>query len=82
MAATPKVVDKSVDRFLQLRQDQQTEQAFTGERVSTSELVDWMKVLLRQPEASILTQLDDTLPYLGVLLKNQDAFQRYWARSS
>ncbi len=76
-AATPAVVNRSVDRFLQLRQDQQTGRAFTGKQVSTSELVDWMKVLLRQPAATILTQLNEALPYAGVLLKSQAAYQRY-----
>lgn len=82
-AATPPVVNTSVDRFLQLRQTQQTERAFAGKQVSTSELVDWMKVLLRQPEATILAQLQDRrLPYVGVLLKNQDAYQRYHAQTA
>jgi len=75
--ATPPVVDTSVSRFLQLRREQQSERAFSGKRVSTSELVDWMKVLLRQPEATILQQLQGSLPYPGVLLKSQDAYQRY-----
>ncbi|MGF1523397.1 MAG: AAA family ATPase [Leptolyngbyaceae cyanobacterium] len=81
-AATTKVVDTSINRFLQLRQTQQTERAFTGKQVSTSELVDWMKVLLRQPETTILNQLDGPLPYPGVLLKSQAAYQRYKAQSS
>jgi MoxR-like ATPase len=77
-AATNQVVNTSVSRFLDLREKQQSERAFTGKQVSTSELVDWMKVLLRQPEESkILGLLDGALPYPGVLLKSQDAYQRY-----
>ena len=80
--ATDKVVETSVSRFLDLRQTQQTERAFTGKQVSTSELVDWMKVLLRQPETAILKQLEGTLPYAGVLLKSQEAYQRYKTQNS
>ncbi len=81
-AATPKVINTSVSRFLDLREKQQTERAFMGKQVSTSELVDWMKVLLRQPESAILQQLDGPLPYPGILLKSQDAYQRYKAQTA
>lgn len=77
-AASAQVVERSVERFWRLRQDQQAERAFTGKQVSTSELVDWMKVLLRQPEGQILSQLQaESLPYPGVLLKSQIAYQKY-----
>lgn len=79
-AATDPVVETSVNRFLKLRQTQQTGQSFAGKQVSTSELVDWMRVLLREPEATILKQLEGPLPYAGVLLKNQEAYQRYRAQ--
>jgi MoxR-like ATPase len=81
-AASVQVVNASVSRFLDLRDKQQSERAFTGKQVSTSELVDWMKVLLRQPEeGKILSQLEETLPHPGVLLKSQNAYQRYKAQS-
>ncbi|MDB9529067.1 MoxR family ATPase [Oscillatoria sp. CS-180] len=76
-SATDTVVAKSVDRFWQLRQNQQTERTFASKRVSTSELVDWVKVLLRQSEPDILAQLSASLPYPEVLLKSQAAYQRY-----
>lgn len=80
--ATNNVIETSINRFLTLRQTQQDERAFTGKQVSTSELVDWMKVLLRQPETTILNQLDGPLPYPGILLKSQEAYQRYKTQNS
>ncbi|NEO03228.1 MAG: MoxR family ATPase, partial [Moorea sp. SIO3I7] len=45
--------------------------------VSTSELIDWFKVLRRHPTDEILAQLDGKLPYPGVLLKSVNDHMRY-----
>jgi MoxR-like ATPase len=76
---SPKLVDKAVERFLELRKIIAESRGEIGKNVSTSELIDWFKVLKRNPQDKILGQLDGKLPFLGVLLKNWVDHQRYLA---
>jgi MoxR-like ATPase len=74
---SPTLVDKAVERFLELRKIIAESRGEIGKNVSTSELIDWFKVLKRNPQDKILGQLDGKLPFLGVLLKNWVDHQRY-----
>ncbi|MDJ1177535.1 MoxR family ATPase [Roseofilum sp. BLCC_M91] len=71
------LMNVAVERFLELREFLQEEKGESSKKVSTSELIDWFEVLRRNSEDEILAQLDDQLPYLGVLLKSWDDHQRY-----
>jgi MoxR-like ATPase len=70
------VVQAAIDRFLRLREEMQ-EKGEAGKKVSTSELIDWMRVLRRYPQDEVMQMLKGRLPYAGVLLKNWDDHQRY-----
>jgi len=48
-----------------------------GKKVSTSELIDWFRVLRDYPEDKDLVELDGKLPYPSVLLKSWDDHRRY-----
>ncbi|MGH1393323.1 MAG: AAA family ATPase [Trichormus sp.] len=76
---SPELVDKAVLRFMELRKFIADSRGDVSKNVSTSELIDWFKVLQRHPQDEILKQLDGKLPFLGVLLKNWAAHQRYLA---
>ncbi|MCB8944589.1 MAG: MoxR family ATPase [Ardenticatenaceae bacterium] len=69
---------RTLHRFLQLRQQLINQKGDAGKRVSTSELIDWFKVLYHQREkgVAVLDKLqEDVLPYLSVLLKNRDDYR-------
>jgi MoxR-like ATPase len=71
------LIDKAVARFLQLRDDMGKDKGETGKKVSTSELIDWFRVLRKYPEDEVLRKLDGKLPYAGVLLKTWEDHVRY-----
>ena len=48
-----------------------------AKKVSTSELIDWFKVLRREPEDEVMAKLKGKLPYAGVLLKRWEDHLRY-----
>jgi MoxR-like ATPase len=80
--ASPEVlVDKVVERFLQLREEMWKDKGEAGKKVSTSELIDWFRVLRRYREDEILAKLDGKLPFAGVLLKSWDDHLRYLKQS-
>lgn len=70
------LVISAIDRFITLREEM-NEKGSAGKKVSTSELIDWLRVLHRYPQDEILQMLKGRLPYAGVLLKNWDDHQRY-----
>ncbi|MBW4446634.1 MAG: MoxR family ATPase [Spirirestis rafaelensis WJT71-NPBG6] len=74
--ASEVLVNQAVTRFLQLREEMRKE-GVTGKNVSTSELIDWFRVLRRYPEDEVLAKLKGKLPFLGVLLKSWDDHVRY-----
>ena len=77
-APSPRLVEKAVARFLELRQEMKKDKA--GKKVSTSELIDWFNILSRHPEDEVLKKLEGKLPYPGLLLKSWDDHRRYLAR--
>jgi hypothetical protein len=71
------LVEKVIDRFLELREEMRKDKGDTGKRVSTSELIDWFRVLRRYPQDEVLAKLNGKLPYPGVLLKSWEDHIRY-----
>lgn len=74
------VIKEAVTRFSELRESLAQEKVHGGKNTSTSELLDWFKVLSRDPEDQTLAKLknkEEKLPYLGVLLKRWDDHLRY-----
>jgi MoxR-like ATPase len=78
----PELVDKAVSKFMNLREQLHKERINAGKNVSTSELIDWFKVLHEHPNNEIIKDLDGKLPFLGVLIKNWTDHQRYVAKFS
>ncbi|MBE8997869.1 MoxR family ATPase [Nostoc sp. LEGE 12447] len=74
------LVNKAIARFMQLRDEMKKDRGESSKKVSTSELLDWFRVLRRYPQDEILEKLDSKLPYPGVLLKSWDDHRRYLAR--
>ena len=72
-----RLVNRAVERFLSLREQMHKDKTHGGKMVSTSELIDWFKVLLREPEKEVLNKLTGKLPYAGVLLKRWEDHIRY-----
>lgn len=70
----PEVLTQALERFQTLRQQMERQ---AGKKVSTSELLDWVRVLQSQPKDAVLAQLQGQLPYAGVLLKSWEDHQRY-----
>lgn len=71
------LVRKAIVRFLELREEMQKDKGEAGKKVSTSELIDWLRVLRRYPQDEILAKLEGRIPFAGVLLKNWDDHKRY-----
>jgi MoxR-like ATPase len=74
------LINKAVKRFLELRQEMKKDKGENGKKVSTSELIDWFRVLSHYRQDKDLIELDGKLPYAGVLLKNWDDHLRYLKR--
>lgn len=72
--ADPELVEQAVTTFIGLR-ERMGEAA--GKKVSTSELIDWFKVLHQFPDSEPLNQLDGKIPFSGVLLKRWEQHLRY-----
>jgi len=72
-----KLVSKVVIRFEKLRKEMNKDKREAGKKVSTSELIDWFRILGHYPEDEILKKLKDKLPYPCVLLKSWDDHCRY-----
>lgn len=71
------LVTAIIDRFLELREEMRKDKGESGKKVSTSELRDWLRVLLHYPEDQVLNDLGKKLLYPGVLLKSWDDYNRY-----
>lgn len=80
--ASAALIEKAVERFLELREEMYKDKGNAGKKVSTSELIDWFNILRRYPQEEILAKLDGKLPYPGVLLKSWDDHRRYLARTA
>ena len=66
-----------LDRFLELREEMRRDKGEAGKKISTSELMDWVRVLSHYPEDEVLAKLQQDLLYPGVLLKSWDDYRRY-----
>ncbi|MGD1805229.1 AAA family ATPase [Dapis sp. BLCC M126] len=65
------IVEKAIDRFLELREMMEDERGETGKKVSTSELIDWFAILNEYPPEEILERLEIELPFASTLLKSR-----------
>jgi len=74
-ASPAALVDGIIDRFLALREEMQKDKKDAGKKVSTSELMDWFRVLRHYLEDEVLSKLAKELLYPGVLLKNWDDYR-------
>jgi len=75
--ASTVLADRAIERFLELREEMRNEKGELSKNVTTSELLDWFRVLQRYPQDEALAKLEGKIPFLGVLLKNWDAHLRY-----
>jgi MoxR-like ATPase len=67
-----------IDRFINLRDEMEKDKGNAGKKVSTSELMDWINMLLKHnSDDEIISKLKDELLYPGVLLKSWDDYRRY-----
>jgi MoxR-like ATPase len=73
------LVDAIIDRFLKLREEMRKDKGDGGKKVSTSELMDWFRILSHYPQDEVLKKLEQELLYPGVLLKSWDDYRRYGA---
>lgn len=75
--ASPHVVSAALQRFLELRREMEQDKGEAGKKTSTSEFLDWFRVLQRYPEDEVLAKLEGRLPFASVLLKSWDDHERY-----
>lgn len=68
------LVEEAVTAFLDLRGRMK---GAAGKKVSTSELIDWFKVLHQFPESPPIRKLNGKIPFAGVLLKRWEQHERY-----
>ncbi|MEH2285812.1 MAG: MoxR family ATPase [Nostoc sp.] len=79
--ASEVLMNQAVKRFLELREDMGKTKGEAGKKVSTSELIDWFRVLQRYPQDEVMKKLNGKIPYAGVLLKSWDDHIRYLKQS-
>ncbi len=65
------IVEKAIDKFLELREMMEDERGETGKKVSTSELIDWFAILNEHPPEEIIEKLETGLPFASTLLKSR-----------
>jgi MoxR-like ATPase len=75
--ASVEVMQKAIERFQDLRESMRLDRGEAGKKVSTSELIDWFRVLSLHPEDEALQKLGGKLPYYQVLLKNWEDHENY-----
>jgi MoxR-like ATPase len=71
------LVREAVKRFKQLRDRMVDDKGKAGKRVSTSELIDWFRVLLRDETAELRELQRGNLRYPAVLLKRWEDHLQY-----
>ena len=79
--ASEVLINQAVKRFLELREEMGKTKGEAGKKVSTSELIDWFRVLQRYPQDEVMKKLNGKIPYAGVLLKSWDDHIRYLKQS-
>ncbi len=65
------IVEKAIDKFLELREMMEDERGETGKKVTTSELIDWFAILNEYPPEEIIEKLETGLPFASTLLKSR-----------
>lgn len=75
------LANKAVERFLDLRHEMQKTGEIATKKASTSELIDWFRVLRRYPQEEALSKLNGKLPFGSVLVKSWVDHQRYLRQS-
>ena len=78
--SSEELVDAVINRFLKLREEMRKDKGDGGKKVSTSELMDWFRILSHYPQDEVLKKLEKELLYPGVLLKSWDDYRRYGAQ--
>jgi MoxR-like ATPase len=79
--ASKKMMEKAILRFINLRSKMQDDKGEIGKKVTTSELIDWFRVLNEFPEDEVLRLLDGKLPHPSILLKTWEDHQKYLLES-
>jgi MoxR-like ATPase len=69
------VMDELIEVFMELRKKMDKGQ--TGKKVSTSELIDWTRLLIHYQDYVDLDRFYEKLLYPGVLLKSWEDYQQY-----
>ncbi|MDF0555631.1 MoxR family ATPase [Kamptonema sp. UHCC 0994] len=75
-----RLIDAAVSRFWELRKLMSEKEGEAEKKVSTSELIDWFRMLYRYGTEQALEKLKGELPYPGVLLKSWNDHLRYLGR--
>lgn len=75
--SSEELITAVVTRFEALRDQMVEDKGAAGKRVSTSELIDWFRVLRRHPDDEVLALIKGRLPYPSVLLKAFEDHVRY-----
>jgi MoxR-like ATPase len=75
-----KLLEESVRVFLQLREKGRAARGRASKAIGTSELVDWVRVLIRNPDQAMAALGCKEVPDPGVLLKNRDELLEYLSK--
>ncbi len=70
------LVHNAIDRFQELRKKMEEDKGEAGKKVSTSELIDWFRILKSYPLDEAFAKVEGKLP-ASVLLKSWDDHVRY-----
>ncbi len=68
------IANQIIDIFMEVRDETEGE---TGKRVSTSELLDWIKALLLSPVGEVPGKIKEGIPFLGTLFKTRQEMSQY-----
>lgn len=74
---SPELINCAVERFLELRLKMQKTGSLATKKASTSELIDWFRVLQSYPTDEALAKLNGRLPFGSVLVKSWEDHQLY-----
>jgi MoxR-like ATPase len=75
----PKLFDEAINKFLTLREETKTRS--TSKKASTSELLDWLRILTNKPPEQALAEVNNLFQdaaQLGILLKSKADIDRLY----
>ncbi|MEY3867469.1 MAG: hypothetical protein RLZZ338_1360 [Cyanobacteriota bacterium] len=73
-----KIVETALDRFLELREKMEDDKDDGDKKVSTSELIDWVKALYYYPPKEIEKMLNQAkFPFRSTVQKNHSDYNQY-----